>query len=805
MRPRTAVLRRWLTLGGLTALLTVPILTHSLSAAPRPWSDPQTWQGWGAHLPQLGEAVVIPAGQRVLLDITPPPLASLEVDGELSVADQPLRLEVGSMRVAGTVEFGTAQRPLTQPTELVLGGDTGAGGEMDGTLMVLAGGTLELRSQERLPWTHLDASAEAGSSALHLAQRSDWHSGDELVLAPSGFDPAEAEQVQVQSVSEDGRLLTLAAPLRFRHFGEVVNGIDERAEVGLLSHNLRLRGDDSSAALGKAGGVMVMQGGTLHASDTEFTALGRRGELGHYPIHFHLSGDAQGSFVQRSSIHHTFNRCVTLHGTQHVRLAQNVTYDDVGHCFFLEDGNERQNLLEGNLALLARPAAPAEAILETDTTPSLYWISNPDNVLHGNVAAGAAHSGFWYNLTEHGSGPGASPALWPRRTPLGGFYGNVSHSNTYNGLFVDNLKNPPGVLAPPNYEPTARAVFRDLTAYKNRRRGVWLRGRDMDVIGARLADNAIGATFAAADTTLQRSVVVGESANASGPPKPDEPQTPLRGFEFYDGPVSVQDVHFENFESNALRQAGALGALRFSPFFTHPQSSARGLSFVKAQPVLLEARSLPRPEDQGADGYRNTVFLDQDGSVTGTANTSVTLATPWFDGPGCTNQPAWGALVCPDLFGSVFIADMDREPRALGPLTLTRADGASLVLRGNPREGPNTTFQANLRAGGPYRVTAAGPWPQHLRVSLHHLAAGQEVRLDLPGLGAGVQLTAGRDHPAALALSGDQAEFETAPGDAAWSDGQTLHLKLVSAAQGHSSFSLLDLRAAPPQQNAATP
>ncbi|ULH14370.1 hypothetical protein MF271_09980 [Deinococcus sp. KNUC1210] len=416
--------------------------------------------------------MVIPAGKRVLLDVTPPALASLQVDGTLSVADQPLSLTVGSVRVAGRMEFGTAQHPLTHQVDLVLGGtDSAADDAPDGRLMVLAGGTLELRGQERLPWTRLDMTAQAGSSTLHLAEASDWQTGDHLVLAPSGFEPAEAEEVEVTRVSEAGRLMTLAAPLRFRHVGEVLSGIDERAEVGLLSHTLRVRGTDADAATGKAGGVMVMHGGTLHASDTEFTALGRRGELGNYPVHFHLSGDAQGSFVQRSSVHHTFNRCITLHGTQHVRLAQNVTYDDIGHCFFLEDGNERQNLLEGNLAVLARPAAPGEAILDTDLQPSLYWISNPDNVLHGNVAAGAAHSGFWYNLLEHGSGPGASPTLWPRRTPLGGFYGNVSHSNTYNGLFVDNLKNPPGVLAPPNYEPTRRAVFSDLTAYKNRRRG----------------------------------------------------------------------------------------------------------------------------------------------------------------------------------------------------------------------------------------------------------------------------------------------------------------------------------------------
>ena len=797
---RRSPLRFWLSVSVVCSLLTVTMVTRSLSALPSPWSDPATWQRWGGHLPQAGEAVVIPAGQRVLLDMSPPPLASLTVQGELSTADTPVTLKVGAVRVEGQMYLGSVQHPLTRRVEVMLGQDAqipASSPEPDGTLMVVAGGHLELRGQERLPWTHLDVSAAAGDTRLHLATSVDWQPGDHLALAPSGFSPEEAEEVVLAAVTEGGRALTLAAPLRFPHYGEVTRGIDERAEVGLLTHNLLIRGSDDAAALGRAGGVMDTRGGTLQISDAEFTMLGERGVLGRYPIHFHLAGDAQGSFVQRSSIHHTFNRCVTLHGTQRVRLAQNVTYDDLGHCFFLEDGNERQNLLEGNLALLARPAAPQDAILESDLQPSLYWISNPDNVLHGNVAAGAAHSGFWYNLLEHGSGPGAHASLWPRRTALGGFYGNVSHSNTFNGLFVDNLKNPPGVLAPPNYEPPALAVFRDLTAYKNRRRGVWLRGRNMLVTGARLADNAIGATFAAADTALSRSVVVGETGNLTGPPKPDEASTPLRGFEFYDGPVQVRGVRFENFKPTGQRQAGALGALRFSPFFTHPQSSASGLSFVNAQSVLLEAHPLRIQrgnDDQGTDGYRNTVFLDQDGSVTGTPGSSVTLDTPWFGGPTCTAHPAWGALSCPELFGSVFFADMDAQPVSLGPLVLTRPNGAELTLLGNPRDGVNTTFQANLRAGGPYQASLTGHLPQHLRVSLHHLVSGESVLLDLNGIPGNVQLTTGRDAPAALPLSADRASFEADTDDAAWLEGHTLHLRLVSRIQGKSAFSVLDIR-----------
>jgi len=38
-------------------------------------------------------------------------------------------------------------------------------------------------------------------------------------------------------------------------------------------------------------------------------------DLARYPIHWHLVGDTQGQYIENSAIHHTFSRCVTVHGT----------------------------------------------------------------------------------------------------------------------------------------------------------------------------------------------------------------------------------------------------------------------------------------------------------------------------------------------------------------------------------------------------------------------------------------------------------------------------------------------------------
>ena len=65
-----------------------------------------------------------------------------------------------------------------------------------------------------------------------------------------------------------GPSITLAEPLRFTHWGtlQTIAGatIDERAEVGLLSRNIVVRGDERSEATGFGGHIMMMGGAVAH-------------------------------------------------------------------------------------------------------------------------------------------------------------------------------------------------------------------------------------------------------------------------------------------------------------------------------------------------------------------------------------------------------------------------------------------------------------------------------------------------------------------------------------------------------------
>jgi cell migration-inducing and hyaluronan-binding protein len=252
------------------------------------------------------------------------------------------------------------------------------------------------------------------------------------------------------------------------HFGEVTFGVDERGEVGLLTRNIRIQASEDAEQSYFGGHIMAMAGSQMQVSGVELSRMGQHLTLARYPIHWHLGGEGAGQYIRNAAIHDTYSRCVTVHGTNNLSIENNVTYNTVGHCFFMEDGIETGNRFVHNLAIqtkchptldcvptnlaangerdssYADRAAYREAsfhggntLLPSDNTVSSFWITNPDNSYIDNVAAGSDQVGFWLSVPEHPNGAflgtEASLETWPRRTPLREFRGNTAHSN-FDGL-----------------------------------------------------------------------------------------------------------------------------------------------------------------------------------------------------------------------------------------------------------------------------------------------------------------------------------------------------------------------------------
>ena len=518
--------------------------------------------------------------------------------------------------------------------------------------------------------------------------------------------------------------ITLDGMLQWQHFSEITpEGVNELNQIALLTRNIHIQGnpDDTVAndnMLRFGGHMMFLETAQIRLSNIEVGPnMGQSGRLGRYPVHFHLAGNGTGSYVQDASIHDNFQRCLVIHGTTNIVVERTVGFKTFGHCFFLEDGVEVENRFAFNLGFGTEnvPDGPLQ-ILPSDSEVATFWVTNPDNEFVHNVAAGSQTFGMWLAFPEAALGPSAelpeNTDVRPRRTTLGNFAHNIIHSNNRDGLFVDRgpdennepnggpynpVLNPIPVEDPDrpgetlNDEPV-EAIFDHFTCYKNRNRGAWLRGGLLTVRNSFFADNAIGITFATNVHTglIIDSIFVGETNNVGSPrqnevthsvsgrslPFPWDPQFHIRGFEFYDGPVSVTNCEFYAFVPDAQRGSSAISMLRRDQFSIAPTNDASALFF---SPEITRRVEFP---DFIHDGDRDSLFLDLDGSVTGRppANNQravVVNRDPFYITNSCIQDLDDGqgtVRVCPDHFAYLQVSTRNPGLFGLDSVQLFRDD-----------------------------------------------------------------------------------------------------------------------------------
>jgi cell migration-inducing and hyaluronan-binding protein len=525
---------------GLAGALAVAHAQENASASR--WSDPATWPN--RKVPVAGDKVTIGRDKDVVLDVSPPALGGLSIDGKLSFSnDADLELTTEWIMVHGELAIGSEASPHTRNatitlTDNVKGEDVMAG--MGDRGIMLSGGTLNLHGDRTNTWTKLASTAKAGSTSIQVLDAAGWRVGDEIVLASTDYNPRQAERRTIAAIK--GNTITLDKGLEYMHFGKITFGVDERGEVGLLTRNIKVQASADAEQTFFGGHIMAMPSSKVYVSGVELNRMGQNLTLARYPMHWHLVGDAKGQYIRNASIHDTYNRCVTVHGTNDLQVENNVTYNTVGHCFFMEDGIEHGNQFVHNLAIqtkchTSKPCVPTnlaasgeasykyedraagrqsgqqskDVLLPSDNTVASYWITNPDNVYRDNVAAGSDENGFWMSLPEHPNGQfegtEISKATWPRNMRIREFKGNVAHSN-YDGFMMDrniaanNTFGVTGNMHIARETPSdgrsriVGTVFEDLTAYKNRNGGFWGRGEMRTIRNYKAADNAIGYTQA---------------------------------------------------------------------------------------------------------------------------------------------------------------------------------------------------------------------------------------------------------------------------------------------------------------------
>ncbi len=673
-------------LGGVSAVAQAQ--TGSPAATPTNWSDPNTWPN--RKVPIAGDKVTIGRDKEVILDVSPPALGGLSIDGKLTFSNNAdLELTTEWIMLHGELAIGSEAAPHTRNatitfTNSVPNEDVMAG--MGDRGIMISGGTLNLHGDRTHTWTKLASTAKADSTSIEVLNAAEWRVGDEIVLASTDFDPRQAERRTITAIS--GNKITLNQKLDYMHFGKITFDVDERGEVGLLTRNIKIQASADAEQTYLGGHIMAMPSSKMYVSGVELNRMGQHMTLARYPIHWHLVGDAKGQYIKNASIHDTYNRCVTVHGTNDLRVENNVTYNIVGHCFFLEDGIEHGNEFVRNLAIQikchpSKACVPSnlapngeisenrqtirqasmsgkDTLLPSDNTVAAYWITNPDNTFIDNVAAGSDENGFWLSLPEHPQGQFLGTDIakntWPRRTKFREFRNNTAHSN-FDGFMFDrniNVENVFG-LAGPSYMPkenpadpnseSVDALFENLTSYKNRNGGVWGRGERHVFKNLKAADNAIGFTSSTGSfgddlytSLVVDSLFVGETDNVGNPVTPEEkaygrslpkrliPDYPIHAYEYYDYRHDVVNTTFVNFQDNKQRGSGALTWLLFTGAGVTTENTVKGAKFVNAKPVYFPKID-PRfdSDNRGGSAYRTLAIHDLDGSTTGIPDSYVLI------------------------------------------------------------------------------------------------------------------------------------------------------------------------------------
>ncbi|MGC2416300.1 MAG: G8 domain-containing protein [Candidatus Acidiferrales bacterium] len=666
------------------------------------WSNPATWPD--RKVPRAGDTVTIEKGKDVLLDVSPPSLGGLQIKGKLSFSDKAdIELTTESIVVHGELEIGTEAKPHTRKATITLtnhvpGNDRG---------IVIAGGTLNLHGDRTNSWTKLARTAKAGSARIEVLNASGWRKGDVIVLASTDFDSTQAEKRTIAAIA--GNVIRLDQPLKYMHFGKITFGVDERGEVGMLTRNILIQASEDAERSYFGGHIMAMAGSKMYVSGVELNRMGQNMHLARYPIHWHLLGEGKGQYIENSSIHDSYSRCVTVHGTNNVRVENNVAYNTVGHCYFLEDAVETGNQFIHNLGMMTKchpdgkPCVPTnlgpigtegktvfdpagqsakDVLIPSDNTAATFWITNPDNIFRDNVAAGSEATGFWLALPQHPTGAFAgteiSKTTWPRRMRLREFKGNTAHSN-FDGFMFDRGPEPNGHIRPGGHlalanpsdanSPIVETVIEDFTSYKNRNSGMWARG-EMDTFkNLKLADNAIGYTHASGNfgrsaftSRVVDSLFVGETENIGNPstpaeiaygrslPEPGIPDFPIRGYEFYDYRHELDNDTFVNYEDNATRKTGAISYLLYTSFGMSTNNTVQRAKFINAKPVYFPPMEKKwTNDDYGNVSYKTSVFHDADGSVTGVPDSYILINDQDDEmavDDACEIKPTWNAAVC---------------------------------------------------------------------------------------------------------------------------------------------------------------
>ena len=285
---------------------------------------------------------------------------------------------------------------------------------------------------------------------------SGWRAGDRLFIPDSRqidennkFNSSyvlQIDEVTVQSVSADGRSVTVSPALRYDHRGAkdangtatvLSDGTKLLPHVGNLTRNVIIRSESPS---GTRGHTLFTNRSDVDIYYVQFQDLGRTratalnsstNHIGRYPLHIHhLWGPVNSSNtgyqfeLVGNAVNDSLKWPIAVHGSHYGLIKQNVVFGGsqlTGAGIAVEDGSETENLFEENFVANVRGNVnPRESGPDTanGTTPGsaaeCFWAAGFNNRFVNNVASDCRNP-----FQQIVSGPGWKFSCRQRHIPLG--------------------------------------------------------------------------------------------------------------------------------------------------------------------------------------------------------------------------------------------------------------------------------------------------------------------------------------------------------------------------------------------------
>ena len=417
------------------------------------WSDNSTWES--GSLPQEGESVIITGLQYIIVDVALPRLASITIYGGLELLDELNHtIEVDYILIAGgRLVVGWPDAPFTNTATFILHGSRSSPevilppvGTVLGAKAIGVFGQLILNGEVRETiWTYLAQTAFPGSDTIEVIGTPDWYEDDIIVIASTSFEMLHTEKFQILNISEG--TIILNGTLQYKHLSEETT-VDnytyiQRAEVGLLSRNIKIESGDLAETDEESFGCRILVGsyineygyrlvGSAQIDGVEIAFCGQEGFSDSYDPRYSFAvlntriGSTDTTYVRRSSIHDGYNTGIGVFLSDGVIISDNVIHRTVGPSVILEGSDHIMINIMATVALFPGTYRGNDDPENYEWTANFKLISTSNLTLKGNAAAGGAKVGF------HVDGePCDSPVV--NGTPR--WEANVAHS-TLHGIHV---------------------------------------------------------------------------------------------------------------------------------------------------------------------------------------------------------------------------------------------------------------------------------------------------------------------------------------------------------------------------------